>query len=152
MEELLAVHLPVLHNHFASHHIDVHMFASGWFMTLFSSLNTLPLASAARVWDLYLTHGWAAVFRLCLALLKRIEAELGLRDARTEDGGSASTAANRPRVDDFSATLELLHRMPTRIVTPAATLIDEAFDPAFCPAVTDALLRKLEVEFAAQLE
>ena len=152
VQELLAVHLPVLHNHFAAHHIEVHMFASGWFMTLFSSLNTLPLASAARVWDMYLTHGWSAVFRLVLALLKRIETELGLRVAAAEEGVSAGAAKKRSRVDDFSATLELLHRMPTRIVSPAATLVDEAFDPTFCPDVNDALLRRLEAEFAAQLD
>jgi len=147
LEELIALHLPLLHNHFTSNAISVHMFASGWFMTLFSSLNTLPLTSAARVWDLYITHGWCAVFRIVLALLRRVERGVGLGGPDNANINNAESGGGGAVVFDFSATLEFLHRIPTRLVTPAETLVAEAFDPTFCPDVTPGLLRRIEAQF-----
>jgi hypothetical protein len=59
--------LPELHMHFESQNYFTSMYASSWFLTLFTSC--LPLSLAARVIDVFLSEGMEMIFRLSLAVL-----------------------------------------------------------------------------------
>ncbi len=53
------------------------MFASSWFLTLFSNFNTISPLLALRVWDCVLADGWTAVFGVALAVLAGLQVSGG---------------------------------------------------------------------------
>ncbi|KAA3682514.1 ecotropic viral integration site 5 protein [Paragonimus westermani] len=68
LERLLAEYQPDLYTHFVTHSFAPSLYASAWFLTLFSTI--LPIKMAIRVMDLYIAEGISFTFRLALALLK----------------------------------------------------------------------------------
>lgn len=60
--------------HFESQNYHTSMYASSWFLTLFTSC--LPLNLAARVIDVFLSEGMEMIFRLSLAVLMICKEEL----------------------------------------------------------------------------
>ena len=60
--------LPSLHRHLEESGVEVAFFAAQWFMTLFAY--QFPVHVVVRLWDLFLSHGWAIVFRASIALLQ----------------------------------------------------------------------------------
>ncbi|WVO18389.1 hypothetical protein L204_106105 [Cryptococcus depauperatus] len=66
--------LPLLHTHLVRKGVKSSMYASQWFMTLFSY--RFPLSLVYRVLDIVFAEGIEAVFRFSLALLKKSEAKL----------------------------------------------------------------------------
>lgn len=66
--------LPELFNHFQQQNFYTSMYASSWFLTLFSS--NLPLHIANRVMDLFLFDGLEIIFRLSIAILQLCRDEL----------------------------------------------------------------------------
>jgi hypothetical protein len=48
--------------------LEAHMFASQWFLTLFTA--KFPLFMVFHILDLYLSEGTETVFRVAVALLK----------------------------------------------------------------------------------
>ncbi|XP_074600959.1 ecotropic viral integration site 5 [Brevipalpus obovatus] len=66
--------LPELNRHFQSQNFYTSMYASSWFLTLFTSC--LPLHIANRVMDLFLSEGMEVIFRLSLAILMISKEEL----------------------------------------------------------------------------
>jgi hypothetical protein len=67
LEQCVAEQLPVLAAHFAAQGFATSMYASSWFLTIFTT--TLSLGVSSRVMDLFLMDGLEVVFRLALALL-----------------------------------------------------------------------------------
>lgn len=67
LECLIQEHLPDLHAHFTSQSFHTSMYASSWFLTLFST--TLPQPLACRVMDCFLVDGVEVIFRIALACL-----------------------------------------------------------------------------------
>ncbi|XP_043195541.1 ecotropic viral integration site 5 ortholog-like isoform X1 [Amphibalanus amphitrite] len=67
LEVLVQEQLPELHGHFASQSFHTSMYASSWFLTLFTTALPLPLAS--RVMDWFLSDGMEVIFRLAVAVL-----------------------------------------------------------------------------------
>ncbi|XP_069171325.1 ecotropic viral integration site 5 ortholog isoform X6 [Procambarus clarkii] len=67
LECLIQEHLPDLHAHFTSQSFHTSMYASSWFLTLFST--TLPQPLACRVMDCFLVDGLEVIFRTALACL-----------------------------------------------------------------------------------
>ena len=67
LECLVQELLPELHRHFQMQNYHCSMYASGWFLTLFTSC--LPLPVALRVLDLFLAEGMDAIFRVSIAIL-----------------------------------------------------------------------------------
>ncbi|KAL1405949.1 GTPase-activating protein [Vanrija albida] len=63
--------LPLLHSHLTRKGIKSSMYASQWFMTLFSY--RFPLSLVYRVLDIVLAEGIEAVFRFALAILRKSE-------------------------------------------------------------------------------
>ncbi|ORY34203.1 rab-GTPase-TBC domain-domain-containing protein [Naematelia encephala] len=66
--------LPLLHQHLTRKGVKSSMYASQWFMTLFSY--RFPLSLVYRVLDIVFAEGIEAIFRFSLALLQKSEAKL----------------------------------------------------------------------------
>ena len=78
LDTLIETHLPDLHVHFQSQAIHTNLFASRWFLTLFTTCVSLSLAS--RILDNFLCEGRDVIFRLALTLLSEAKAELLQKD------------------------------------------------------------------------
>ena len=74
LECLIQEHLPDMHAHFTSQSFHTSMYASSWFLTLFST--TLPLGLACRVMDCFLVDGIEVIFRIAVAILTLSKEEL----------------------------------------------------------------------------
>jgi hypothetical protein len=72
-EKLLDVHMPTLANHLDKHGLHPSMFASGWFITLFSNFNTLSPPVVAHILDIFFMDGWKVIFRVALAIMSRLQ-------------------------------------------------------------------------------
>ena len=60
--------MPRLCAHFEALGVDHAMYASQWFITLFTY--SFPFELVTRAWDAFLFEGWKAVYRVALAVLK----------------------------------------------------------------------------------
>ncbi|CAF0767342.1 unnamed protein product [Rotaria sp. Silwood1] len=65
---LIEENLPDIHAHFYDLKVECHMFASQWFLTLFTA--KFPLYLVFRIMDIFLYEGFNAIFGVALALLK----------------------------------------------------------------------------------
>lgn len=74
LENLVAEHLPDLNQHFQSQNFHTSMYASSWFLTLFTTALTLPLA--CRIMDVFLSEGMEIIFKVALAMLTLGKEEL----------------------------------------------------------------------------
>ena len=66
--------VPRLSAHFAEVGIDHTMYASQWFLTLFTY--SAPFDLVTRVWDAFLCEGWKPVYRVAIAVLQLNETAL----------------------------------------------------------------------------
>mmetsp|Transcript_4055 Transcript_4055/g.8471 ORF Transcript_4055/g.8471 Transcript_4055/m.8471 type:complete len:775 (+) Transcript_4055:99-2423(+) len=73
-EHLMKHFLPKLYKHFDSEYVHVSMFATQWFITIYT--NTFPFDLVTRVWDMFLVEGWKVVYRVMIALLQSAEKKL----------------------------------------------------------------------------
>jgi hypothetical protein len=64
---LMEEHLSQLWQHFKDHHVETHMFASQWFLTLFTA--RFPLYFVFQIIDVFLLQGFDTLFQVALALL-----------------------------------------------------------------------------------
>ena len=80
-EALLARYLPRLAAHLKAIGVEHTMYASQWFITVFSY--SFSFAVVTRAWDMFLAEGWKAVFRVALALMKLHERALLAADFDT---------------------------------------------------------------------
>ncbi|KAJ3003106.1 hypothetical protein HKX48_001950, partial [Thoreauomyces humboldtii] len=72
--ELVRSHLPRLHHHLQSRGITATMYASQWFLTLFT-YNVFPLPTVFRIWDVVIEEGAVeTLLRLSLGILRRVQA------------------------------------------------------------------------------
>ncbi|KAL1516761.1 hypothetical protein ABEB36_000622 [Hypothenemus hampei] len=67
LENLVAELLPDLNQHFQSQNFHTSMYASSWFLTLFTTALSLPLA--CRIMDVFLSEGMEIIFKVALAML-----------------------------------------------------------------------------------
>jgi hypothetical protein len=77
MQELLRfieIALPEVASKLRSLNVDPSVFASQWFITLFSY--SMPFALVARIWDLFFLKRWSVAFRVSVALLQLVEKDL----------------------------------------------------------------------------
>jgi hypothetical protein len=118
LERLLHRHLPRFSCHLSALGVLPTTFASEWFLTLFAQ-GDWPTAWVARVWDLFLVHGIAAIFAMALAVCRAAElqccesnnaAEVPLPPGGGGDGSSGSRDGGPicTRQWDFDKTVKLL--------------------------------------------
>ncbi|KAL1490600.1 hypothetical protein ABEB36_013266 [Hypothenemus hampei] len=67
LNRLMEEQLSPLWNHFTEHRIETHMFASQWFLTLFTA--RFPLYFVFHIIDVFLLQGIDTLFQMALALL-----------------------------------------------------------------------------------
>uniref|UniRef100_A0AAR5PP63 Rab-GAP TBC domain-containing protein n=1 Tax=Dendroctonus ponderosae TaxID=77166 RepID=A0AAR5PP63_DENPD len=67
LESLVAELLPDLNQHFQSQNFHTSMYASSWFLTLFTTALSLPLA--CRIMDVFLSEGMEIIFKVALSML-----------------------------------------------------------------------------------
>ncbi|PWA21272.1 hypothetical protein CCH79_00009385 [Gambusia affinis] len=68
LEKLMQEQLPDLWAHFQELNLEAHMYASQWFLTLFTA--KFPLCMVFHIADLLLCEGLSIIFNVALALLK----------------------------------------------------------------------------------
>ena len=73
-DAMIARELPQLHTHLASLQVSTAAWLPQWHASLFTS--TLPLDTAARVWDCYLRDGEPLLWRVSLAILRLLAARI----------------------------------------------------------------------------
>ena len=66
-------YLPELYEKFNEAGYTPQLYATKWFMTLFTDFNK---DAVARIWDIYILEGRRTIFRFILAILKANEAKL----------------------------------------------------------------------------
>lgn len=66
--------MPALHQRLEEMKVTPVVYATQWYMTLFTT--QFPFEMAVRVWDVYLQEGRKTIFRLALALMRLNEAKL----------------------------------------------------------------------------
>ncbi|XP_027550601.1 rab GTPase-activating protein 1-like isoform X2 [Neopelma chrysocephalum] len=74
LEKLMQEQLPDLHSHFSDLNLEAHMYASQWFLTLFTA--KFPLCMVFHIIDLLLCEGMNIIFHVALALLKTSKEDL----------------------------------------------------------------------------
>lgn len=78
LNRLLKDQLPKLYEHFEQNGVETHMFASQWFLTLFTA--RFPLYLVFHILDVFLLDGMQILFQVALTLLNEVENELRLLD------------------------------------------------------------------------
>merc|ERR1719228_2800923 len=78
LDRLIEKRLPDLWQHFQSMGLETHMYASQWFLTLFSA--KFPLYLVFRVLDVFMLHGFETIFQVSLGLLMLVNKELLAQD------------------------------------------------------------------------
>ena len=78
LDTLVQEHIPDLYVHFQSQCIHTNLYASSWFLTLFTTC--LPLNISSRIMDCFLSEGIEIIFRIALTLLTLGKHELLLLD------------------------------------------------------------------------
>lgn len=78
LNRLIKDQLPKLYEHFEQTGVETHMFASQWFLTLFTA--RFPLYFVFHILDVFLLDGMQVLFQVALALLACCENDLRQRD------------------------------------------------------------------------
>ncbi|GIY07326.1 ecotropic viral integration site 5 protein homolog [Caerostris extrusa] len=78
LECIVQEQIPELHMHFQTQSFHTSMYASSWFLTLFTS--SLSLHLACRVMDLFLSEGMEMIFRIGMAILQFCKEDLLQQD------------------------------------------------------------------------
>lgn len=78
LSRLIKEQLPKLHEHFERIGVETHMFASQWFLTLFTA--RFPLYLVFHILDVFFLDGFDILFKIALTLLTESENELRTLD------------------------------------------------------------------------
>ncbi|XP_038600733.1 rab GTPase-activating protein 1 [Tachyglossus aculeatus] len=78
LERLMQEYIPDLYNHFLDISLEAHMYASQWFLTLFTA--KFPLYMVFHIIDLLLCEGISVIFNVALGLLKTSKDDLLVTD------------------------------------------------------------------------
>ena len=80
LENLIRLNLPNLHQHFVAENVNTMMYASGWFMTIFTRNDVLSPSLSLEVVKKFFLFGWPVLFKVSLAVLAALERMLLSRD------------------------------------------------------------------------
>lgn len=78
LNRLMKDQMPKLHEHFERNGVETHMFASQWFLTLFTA--RFPLYFVFHILDVFLLDGMPILFQVALTLLSEFEMDLRTLD------------------------------------------------------------------------
>ena len=60
-------YIPLVYQHFIKLDVETEIFATSWFITLFSE--DLPLYITNKLWHLYALEGWKSLIKFSIAVL-----------------------------------------------------------------------------------
>jgi hypothetical protein len=150
LDKLIEVELPDLHAHFVELKIEPHMYASQWFLTIYTV--KFPLPFVYRIMDIVLCEGLDTMFRVALALLKVSVKDIvvfGFCDLLWSSTMQASR--NQLMQQDFEGVLKHF-----RVALPKRYSSDKETNHLIAQAVSIKIdrkrLRKLEKEYQAMKE
>jgi len=122
LQRLLKADMPRLWEHLRKEHVDATMFASQWFMTIFTY--NFSFEVVVRIWDVFLYEGTKMLFRVALAILKLQQDDL------------------------FDESFEsILHRLKT---IPSTIQVETLMQTTLSIKINQATLKKLEKEYYEQ--
>ncbi|TRY69121.1 hypothetical protein TCAL_04113 [Tigriopus californicus] len=78
LDRLIEANFPDLWQHFADNGIESHMYASQWFLTIFTA--KFPLFLVFRVLDVFLLFGFDSIFQVALGILKVSKKDMLFQD------------------------------------------------------------------------
>lgn len=73
LDQLVTLRLPSLSQTFERLEISSNMYATPWFITLFSNFSLIEENSVVKLWDLFLVHGLPVLLRVSVAILQILE-------------------------------------------------------------------------------
>lgn len=73
---LFSTHMPELFTHFESEGVHVATFCTRWFLTFFSTFETLAPPLVTRLLDIFIIDGWRIMFSISLVILEELQEEL----------------------------------------------------------------------------
>jgi len=120
MKILVQQHVPKVSRHFEQENIEFSMFATHWYLTIYSS--TFPFDLVTRVWDSFLAEGFKVVHRVAIALLKCFQTQLLERDFENLMDMLHHTI---PTMVDPDVIMEIAFKIPLRQASIEA--IEEQF-------------------------
>ncbi|CAD5234344.1 unnamed protein product [Bursaphelenchus xylophilus] len=74
LQKLIEDYIPDLYRHFTDNNVETHMYASQWFLTLFTA--KFPLQMVFYIIDLFLAEGINTIFHVAVALLQDTKMDL----------------------------------------------------------------------------
>ena len=119
-------HFPSLLQHFKECNVTTSMYATSWFLTLFTNFDCLSPAYAFKVFNIFLIEGWTFIYQVSLAILESLQSKLL---------GS-----------DFEAILRILQD-PQPIIMSMYPHPNDLVRASDCYVVTDVMLRESERSF-----
>ncbi|CAN0474912.1 unnamed protein product, partial [Laminaria digitata] len=69
LDRLLRRHCPSLRQHLADEGVELSMFTSRWFVTLFTSTDVFGRGISRKILDMLMVEGWPLIFKLSLGVL-----------------------------------------------------------------------------------
>ncbi|KAE8911449.1 hypothetical protein PF001_g11256 [Phytophthora fragariae] len=75
-ELLFSTHMPELYAHFQAEGVHVATFCTRWFLTFFSSFETLAPTLVIRLLDMFIIDGWRVMFSVSLVILDELQEQL----------------------------------------------------------------------------
>lgn len=75
-ELLFSTHMPELYTHFQAEGVHVATFCTRWFLTFFSSFETLAPTLVTRLLDIFIIDGWRIMFSVSLVILDELQQQL----------------------------------------------------------------------------
>uniref|UniRef100_M4B4F2 Rab-GAP TBC domain-containing protein n=1 Tax=Hyaloperonospora arabidopsidis (strain Emoy2) TaxID=559515 RepID=M4B4F2_HYAAE len=75
-ELLFSTHMPKLYSHFMAEGVHVATFCTRWFLTFFSSFETLAPTLVIRLLDIFIIDGWRIMFSVSLVILDELQQQL----------------------------------------------------------------------------
>lgn len=79
-ELLFSTHMPKLYAHLQAEGVHVATFCTRWFLTFFSSFETLPPTLVTRLLDIFIIDGWRIMFSVSLVILYELQEQLLMCD------------------------------------------------------------------------
>ena len=67
-------YVPIVYKHFLTCDVDTEVFATSWFITLFSE--DLPICITNKIWHLFALEGWKTLIQFSIAVLCTLQPEI----------------------------------------------------------------------------
>lgn len=143
LENLVQEHFPELHVHFQTQGFQTSMYASRWFLTLFTV--TLNLSISCRVMDIFLSEGMEFIFKMALAMLVIGKESLLSLDMEAMLKVRREIHFLRDQKFNFEFFVQFFQKdLPERVQNDPENL----FNIAFTIKINTKKMKKLEKEYA----